>query len=1022
MNSEEKRKTHEDQLTKKLGLLRTKLSYPEAMRKLEELRSDPQANQNELNSLEANIKLSEDWTFRYHEAMKSGSYSVSRIRDLIDDLDEIVVRMDEMELFIEMYIQHRAWKSKLNNALRIIKKPRKSTTQSMDIEENAEDRAHELAEMLIFQDLQEIIDEASNLRLDEFEESRLKDLINRLAQAKQLEEGISENLENVFDINVLVNYENDIRSLKVKLPQLESIQSRIQANQKVLGLLSRTVTLEQMERLLETPAEDLKEVHSEYYSQLTKKYEDAKELLQNAKNLVLPEQSVVEYDHLCQIRKVLQRAEDTKVSFDEDKELKGILKSFAWLFKIYCMMDEDKLKAANYEETLLLKLDMPLPQFNIDDIIDACRTYLEDKTSHEKRSTWLKLAVDAGESLRMVDCRIEKLYSDCSLNLWRCESVNFLGKKRSSRELERLLNDASEFVLSKLDEGTLRFLREELIKIKEWKILYEGTVDAQIQAFIRLKIEKELKDSAHKEKVFDLKARLIKLSTEFTPDLAKYPDLEHCYGSVQKYLSWVTWAISVGNISNELDQGGKISSFKELKDLYTAASTYAIPKSMEFYKKVEKWYNLASETLKGYRAKFESLKPSSDPEALLQTIEKESVRKSIEKHKSRPTLGDTIKMKNSLESQTSFVSFADEIRRLNQMQEKYLKWQLNLETFITSDGQRILESVKEKEHVIEDCEQIGKAINHLKAEFICLELHNEEDENKLASMEWQYRTYLLMKHLNKKAGLGEWKKLSHYSDEDPEIDLSTGKQLTKFLQGEMHVYKKFHKLVKSLTQTHKPGEIRSLEEVEKLYARYHKCLINLPDDEKIIDDLLTRVKKLAARANELATRDEKESMVEFTKTLDQIKHLPISLNTEVELLESHINNANKLVSMIRKNNTMDLGTVEKLLKEYKACPIVVTEAHKLQESYKKARNFYQKIQSDLQKMASNSATLTFEEITDISQKVDDIKWDYDGQLSRTKVQAYNLKVGFIRKQKTGKLETTADNTMSITYQKAEELR
>ena len=1018
MNSDEKPRGHEDQLTKKLAFLRTKISYSEATKRLEELRSDPEANQKEINSLEVNIKLSEDWASRYQDAMQIGSCSVSRIRDLIDDLDEIVVRMDEMEQFIEKYIQHRIWKSKLNNALRIIKKPRKTTSHGMDIEENAEERAQELAEMLTFQDLQEIIDEASNHRLDEFEESRLKELVNRLTQAKQLEERIAENLDSVYDINVLVNYENDIRNLKIKVPQLDTILSRIQANQEVLDLLSRSVSLEQLEKFLETPQDELKEIHPDYVSQLTKKYEDAKVLLQNARNLLVQEQSIVEFDHLCQIREVLKAAEDLKVSFDEAKELKGILKSFVWLLKIYCMMEEDILKAANFEETLLLKFDLPLPKFDTEEIITACRAYLDDKSSHEKRFAWLKLAVDAGENLRMVDSRIEKLYSDCSLSLWRCESVNFLGKKRSSRELERLLNDAPEFVINKLDEGTLQFLREELVKIKEWKTLYEGTVDAQIEQFIRLKIEKELKDPVRRENVLDLKARLVKLSTEFTPDLAKYPDLDHCYNSVLKYLNWVNWAMSVGDISNELEQGGKISSFKELKDLYTAAGTYAIPKSMEFYKKVEKWYNLASETLKGYRTKFENAKPIPDPEALVDTIDKESVRKSIEKHKSRPTLSDAIKMKNSLESQTSFVSFAEEIERLNQMQEKYQQWQLKLETAITSEGQRIIDSVKEKDHVIEDHEEIGRTISHLKAEFICLELHNEEDENKLLSLEWQYRTYRLLKHLNKNAPLGEWKKLIHYSDEDPEIDMSHSKYLTKFLQGEMHICKKFHKLVKSLSQqTIKPSEIRSLEEVEKLYSRYHKGMIKLPDDEKIMDELLSKVKKLAERAQELAALEEKESMVEFTKTLDQIKHLPISLRAEEELLETHINNANKLVSTIRKNSSMDLEAVEKIIKEYKSSPIIVTEAQKLLDSYEKARNHYQKLQSDLQKMAANSSTLTWDEITEISQKVEDIKWDYDGQLSRTKVQAYNLKVGYIRKQKTGKLENPTENLMSITYQK-----
>ena len=149
MMTEEKPKYAEEQLDRKMRALRSKMSIADAEESLEALQTDPATNQKEINAILEGMKGAKAWKARYQELMQKQNRSASKMRDLADELEHVFIRIDEMEVFLESYLKHRSWKTKLSNASRILKKPKAS--QIMDLEENTLGNYRITLKCLIFQ-------------------------------------------------------------------------------------------------------------------------------------------------------------------------------------------------------------------------------------------------------------------------------------------------------------------------------------------------------------------------------------------------------------------------------------------------------------------------------------------------------------------------------------------------------------------------------------------------------------------------------------------------------------------------------------------------------------------------------------------------------------------------------------------------------------------------------------------------------------------------------------------------------
>jgi uncharacterized protein CbrC (UPF0167 family) len=87
-------------------------------------------------------------------------------------------------------------------------------------------------------------------------------------------------------------------------------------------------------------------------------------------------------------------------------------------------------------------------------------------------------------------------------------------------------------------------------------------------------------------------------------------------------------------------------------------------------------------------------------------------------------------------------------------------------------------------------------------------------------------------------------------------------------------------------------------------------------------------------------------------------------------------------------------------------PVLVTEVQKLRDNFEEWQKNYQKYQEDLCAFIGNYMSATFEEIDDMSRKLDEIKWDFDGQLSQKKMQVYIIKMEHLQRYESGELDRT----------------
>ena len=984
-----KKYTAED-LARKMEQLKAKMTVSQAEEKLTELEEDPDTNKADIKALEDQIRKTKDWHYRYKEAIILESRPLSNVEELIDDLDNVGIQIQEMEDLLGKFTRYQAWKDRFDEAADCLKKSWKTPGKDMEIETSEQ---QERTEMLTLQELNEILQDSNDLKLDKTEEAKLKDLRIKAIQARNLQDKIVENLPNIFDVKILTSYENEVNNLKIKLPQMETIQMRKQLNEQVIDLLKEETSIEQMDEFMSSVQHKLAEIDRDNYNKLVRKFAEASTLRSRVNHLT-ESQSSMEFEEINQIRELIKQIKEYRISFSETDKLHNVLRTYAWLLKLQAMIDEDAEKAAKYEQLFTKNLNASLPQFNVDDAVNFCRNFLENKANNEQRFANLKETIESGESIKWTDSRVERLFNDYYSQLWMDEGENFFNRKRTSRELERFFQEGPKDVIERMDASILQKLRNELERVKEWKKLYEEALDSNIESYLRWKFEKELKDPTQSQKIIALQSKLSVLNAKFTDDLAKYPDLEKSYLLVQKYLNWVTWCMKVEAQVTNIDNGLKMASFDILRELYTDAARFDIPKNLELYKKVENWHTMAVELLKEYLEKFEN-------EEITITIEQPDPTKSFDKENNvkivseklrrRPTYSEAVRMKNDLETKTSFLSFAREIEKLRAAIQEYENWVPKLDQFISADGQRLAESAKEKDHLLEDREQIGKRIEEIKSEFGQLKLRSEEDEFKIVSIDWQFRAYMLMKKQNLHAGIEEWKQLINESIKYPHIDPTPEKTLTKFLREEKQNCEKYHKIVKTLRSKEKTPEVSSPEDVEKLILDLNSGMIKYPEDEKFLDGLLLSCKKLVARAHHLLSGTEKEPISEFNKTLDLIKRFPVTLKNEEEKLEKAVSDANRLATTVRKSSNIDLVNLDKILSEYNECPVLISEVEKLRENYEESKQNYQILQKDLQQIAESS-TLTFEEYQALSERLKAIKWDHDGQLNYSKMQIFVPKV------------------------------
>jgi len=463
------------------------------------------------------------------------------------------------------------------------------------------------------------------LTLEDSEEAKLKELKYKVGQAQELEKKLANELPDLYDVNTLLNYENDIKYLKIKLPCLEAIHKRRIINQNAIDVIEETTGIEQVEEFLKNVSNNAMEIDNENYNKLKLKLTEGRRLRQIA-NLLTTTTKEFYYHDVSEIRGIVKEIEDLKVTFDELEKLRNVLRMFAWLLKLYHQTRGEVEEASHVDNLFLKKLKVELPFFNTDELIEACNEFLEDKGQDPESFAPIKPLIEAAEGITMQDRKIEKLYNSFSSQMWLNESERFLSRTRTTKELERFLNEGAKKLLTKLDQETLEKLYTELEKVKDWKKDFEELSQTNIENYLKTRLEKDLKETSKKDKVSDIKWKLTKLKTEFTVDLNKYSDLEKSCAVVQKYLNWINWCTAVEEHRQNVEKGKKLPSYDDLETLYNEAKECQVPKSLEYYKTVETWFAQASEMLRDYRIKFENEKVNVAKKSLAKSVGKDSAK------------------------------------------------------------------------------------------------------------------------------------------------------------------------------------------------------------------------------------------------------------------------------------------------------------------------------------------------------------------------------------------------------------
>ena len=128
-----------------------------------------------------------------------------------------------------------------------------------------------------------------------------------------------------------------------------------------------------------------------------------------------------------------------------------------------------------------------------------------------------------------------------------------------------------------------------------------------------------------------------------------------------------------------------------------------------------------------------------------------------------------------------------------------------------------------------------------------------------------------------------------------------------------------------------------------------------------------------------------------------MKHLPIELSTEERKLEQVLSAANQIASSIRKNLKMDVQAVDKLLKEYQKCPVLISEAENLYEKCENSKKLYDSLKLKLKSIMRSNDEMNYDQLTEVADQLEDVSFDFEGDLAAMKANVYSLRVHFLHK-------------------------
>ena len=974
--------------SKRLNTLLKKPLLSETESRLMETEQTISTGRRKKNSIEEQVQKAKSWLQEYNQQVLNENKSIDQIQELVDEIESTDLRVPEMEVLLLKQLELELWRYKVESALRILEQKRNPTSKAKSSKKIEQ-------ELLSVEDLESILAKAGELKLNEDFEPGYYELRRKLEDIRSIQRR-HESSEN--DLNVLRKLSKELIGSGVSFPNLESeLQRKIELNEQVINALEAVIPIDRMEKLIHELKNKIAEIDPVLYFQLCQKGEDAAKIQASVQDM-----SKTRDTYECQLVKemndLISEVNSLKIEVAGLNKLEQIVAAFYWLMKLDKTRRGDQVPEMTFGEPTAEydnNFDPLEDEIEINEVVETCQKWiLKDikpgSVTQHLRSDLEQLIRD-GESITFYDNRVQTVFDGLRSALKRLSN----GGHASEEKYKPNYVDQEMMEEESPNDGwnTAEDAQMEIQSSDIWRNNYKQVVfDEDLEGFLRNRMSLEDPNSRNAT-MNSIKSKLACLLEDRDVKFEKLPEFSEKIANIKKFISWINWFSEAEACTRNLEEKSE-KRLNELRKLNDQALEFDVPKSWALYNQVKKLLALADQVLAEYYHKFDT-KAASSP---FKSAQKESIHKLIEKNKGTPYVSEAELMKEELIQTLYFIDCEAQLSELDRKIKNYASWKEKLISYMNNEGARILRAAMEPDLVLEDLNQIEQKLSQLSSEFVCLGLREEQDEKLLEGLECQMRAYLLVKNLSKRPPtVDEWKRVLEYIEENPELDPTDQKGLIDRMKAEIEQATTQSQLLRDLQNLRGPDDRIPLENLKNALHESQNALVRNPDDEQFVSELIQKVETLVRKYEVLKTTKEKAPATEFTKILEEFKLLSVAVPDKENEIEEVLNLANRITSFIRKYILMDLKSAEDILQQYKSCPIFVLEAERLQSKYNSSKELYEKLKETLNNTLSNARILSYGELEEIAEELDDVVFDFEGNLPFMKALAYTFRIEYLQK-------------------------
>ena len=463
------------------------------------------------------------------------------------------------------------------------------------------------------------------------------------------------------------------------------------------------------------------------------------------------------------------------------------------------------------------------------------------------------------------------------------------------------------------------------------------------------------------------------MSNVYINELKGEVDLKDDYTQLQNMIQRITWVIQAVSMKQQIEEDHEPLSYGELKLAVERMKEVGLREDIGLCKHVKLWHSKAEKAREEFVERYEYLR---NRPPLSGTA---SVNAKKMSQRQKPTIYEARRILDLLRDVEEFVKLTQEVETVSQDLRRFESWASKIQgacdqynSLLDLSGKGQEQQLREKKDVI------VREIEGLRREGVELYIRSEEYLEELRILEWRLHAVLVLKKVRKDSTSEVVKDL-----------LKEGEQLLRENGSNEKVLSLVEALQKEASGSEKVKafveNIRKIEQgIEHQKVSYEALLTamdeitgkkgSLLEESKILESLYLRYEEIQDSVKRLLQPQQKKgSLANLTKLQQTIKKFPIAMDDEYQQLEAGINAANDLMAELKETLFPEYEDMEHLIAKYKQCPIFVKQADELEKTFDEIKSAYGKITTQGRKLASGECRASFEELSDLSLKIDKVQ-------------------------------------------------